>query len=105
MITYKEFEVLRGIMKGFGKNGNIAKNVYEKTRYRVFKDAEEVQSLYDSLVGKGYVKGAEVTAEGLVEIEPLKVKNAVILAAGGSDITAKSVIHSLKASSIKMARL
>lgn len=91
MITYKEFEVLRGIMKGFGKNGNIAKNVYEKTRYRVFKDAEEVQSLYDSLVGKGYVKGAEVTAEGLVEIEPLKVKNAVILAAGGSDITAKSV--------------
>lgn len=91
MITYKEFEVLRGIMKGFGKEGNIAHNVYEKTRYRVFKSVEEVADLYHNLVKKGYVNGSEVTAEGFAEIEPLKVGNAIILAAGGSDVSAKSV--------------
>ena len=36
MITFKEFEVLRAIMKGYGNEANVANNVYENTHYRVF---------------------------------------------------------------------
>ena len=50
MITYKEFEVLRAIMKGYGNTYDVAKNVYDHTHYRVFKDIEEVQSLHLSLI-------------------------------------------------------
>lgn len=91
MITYKEFEVLRGIMKGYGNCTDVAQSVYDNTHYRVFKDAEEVNELYISLINKGYVNKEGVTPEGYSEIAPLKVKNAIILAAGGADITAKSV--------------
>ena len=91
MITYKEFEVLRGIMKGYGNCADVAQSVYDNTHYRVFKDAEEVNELYLSLINKGYVNKEGVTPEGYSEIAPLKVKNAIILAAGGADITAKSV--------------
>ena len=55
MITYKEFEVLRGIMKGFGNCADIAQSIFDNTHYRVFKDAEEVEILYHSLINKGYV--------------------------------------------------
>ena len=91
MITFKEFEVLRAFMKGYGNEANVANNVYENTHYRVFKDVEEVESLYYSLIKKGYIDKNGVTKNGYAEIEPLKVKNAIILAAGGSDISAKSV--------------
>ena len=45
----------------------------------------------NSLIKKGYIDKNGVTKNGYAEIEPLKVKNAIILAAGGSDISAKSV--------------
>ena len=44
-----------------------------------------------SLEKKGYVANGAVTDAAMTEIEPLKVENAVILAAGGNDISAKSV--------------
>ena len=61
MITYKEFEVLRGIMKGYGNCADVAQRVYDNTHYRVFKDAEEVNELYLSLINKGYVNKEGVT--------------------------------------------
>lgn len=91
MISFKEFEVLRGIMKGYGVASNIAQSVYENTHYRVFKDINEVNNLYLTLEKKGYVNKDGITAEGYEEIAPLKVDNAIILAAGGADITEKSV--------------
>lgn len=89
MLTFKEFEVLRGIMKDWG--GHITKAIYNNTHYRVFKSEKEVESLYKSLLRKGYADSNGITKLGLAEIEPLKVDNAIILAAGGSEISAKSV--------------
>lgn len=90
MLTYKEFEVLRGIMKLSGSS-DAAGSIYAGTRYRVFKSADEVRELYGSLLVKGYADSNGVTKAGYEEIEPLMVENAVILAAGGADVSAKSV--------------
>lgn len=88
MLTYKEFEVLRGIMKLSGSS-DAAGSIYAGTRYRVFKSADEVRELYGSLLVKGYADSNGVTKAGYEEIEPLRVENAVILAAGGADVSAK----------------
>lgn len=55
MITYKEFEVFRGIIKGHGNCPNVAQSIYDNTHYRVFKDVDEVNEIYLSLINKGYV--------------------------------------------------
>ena len=96
MITYKEFEVIRTLMtlkqevKSIGI-GNLAEQVYSNTHHRVFKSQEDVTNRIAELERKGYLVSGEITQEAYKEIEPLKVENAVILAAGGSDISAKSV--------------
>ena len=90
MITYKEFEVIRTLLKAEGKPQNIAEYVFTNKHYYVFKSVEEVEELTASLEKKGYLKDGVVTQMAMEEIEPLKVENAVILAAGGSDISAKS---------------
>lgn len=89
MITYKEFEVIRSMLKS--EDNRSAKSIYEAKHYYVFKSEEEVAELIESLEQKGYLANGEVTQEAMDEIAPLKVENAVILAAGGSDISAKSV--------------
>ena len=91
MTTYKEFEVMRTLLRADGKIGNIPEYVWESKPYYVFKSQEEVQELVRELERRGYIHDGAVTTRGLAEIEPLKVENAVILAAGGSDISAKSV--------------
>ncbi len=134
MITYKEFEVIRTLLKlgdGYaaGEAGNAgaadaagregascaagpadavdgtgaaraagttdaaaaAEAVYANVHYYAFKSREEVAGLIASLQRKGYMEGGKVTAAAVAEISPLRVDNAVILAAGGSDISAKSV--------------
>lgn len=88
MITYKEFEVIRTVLD---KDTRTAQEVFDKTLYYVFKDVAEVESLVESLQKKGYLDGFKVTQSALDEIEPCRVKNAIILAAGGSDVSAKSV--------------
>lgn len=91
MITYKEFEVIRTILKLKEKHEDIALTVYNNVGYYAFKSLEEVTELIESLEMKGYIYDGKVTAAAMGEIAALKVNNAVILAAGGSDISAKSV--------------
>lgn len=91
MITYKEFEVIRTMLKIQTSSADFAQEVFEKKHYYVFKSKEEVAELIDSLERKGYVANAAVTVAAMTEIESLKVENAIILAAGGNDISAKSV--------------
>lgn len=89
MINFKEFEVLRHLSSsGFSCSPH---QIYDETKYKVFKSIEEVEILLDGLERKKYLKKGLLTAEGYSEIEPCRVKNAVILAAGGADISAKSV--------------
>lgn len=91
MITYKEFEVIRTMLKYGAPLEDISSYVYANVHYYVFKSEEEVGQLVKELERKGYVAHGLVTEEAIAEIQPLKVENAVILAAGGSDISAKSV--------------
>lgn len=91
MITYKEFEVIRTILKSAEIPQDIAQYVYANKHYYAFKSEEEVHGLVESLENKGYLDKGKVTKSAMEELEPLKVENAVILAAGGSDISAKSV--------------
>lgn len=88
MITYKEFEVIRTVLD---KKAKSAQEIFDKTLYYVFKDVEEVDELIGSLEKKGYLKNYQLTDSAFDEIAPCKVKNAIILAAGGSDISSKSV--------------
>lgn len=101
MITYKEFEVLRTLLNCTEVIDNISDYVYKKKHYYVFKSEKEVSDLIESLARKRYIKDYIVTQEALDEMEPLKVENAVILAAGGSDISAKSVYSMPKGLYIK----
>lgn len=94
MITYKEFEVIRTMVKmgrSAKKDEGLASFVYRNIHYYAFKSMEEVAELISSLERKGYICDGKVTQAAMEEIESLKVENAVILAAGGSDISAKSV--------------
>lgn len=88
MINYKEFEVIKTMLT---KNLSLAADVYSNTTHYVFKDEDEVKLLMASLEKKGYLADGKVTEAAMVEIEACKVKNAIILAAGGADISAKSV--------------
>ena len=88
MINYKEFEVIKSMLcKGLCK----AEDVYKNVHHYVFKSEQEVETLIAGLEKKGYVAKGKVTDEAVNEIEPCRVKNAIILAAGGADISAKSV--------------
>lgn len=91
MISYKEFEVIRTMLSMETVVEDIPAYVYEHVHYYVFRNREEVEQLLCALEHKGYVAQGQVTQAALTEIAPLKVENAVILAAGGSDISAKSV--------------
>lgn len=91
MITYKEFEVIRTMLKSDEPLVDIAAYVFKNIHYYVFKSVEEVSELIASLERKGYIADGKVTQYAMEELEPLKVENAIILAAGGSDVSAKSV--------------
>lgn len=101
MITYKEFEVINTILKAKGQIVNTAEYVYNNTHYKVFKSLDEVSGLIASLRKKGYMAETHITEAGKKEIESLRVRNAVILAAGDSDISAKSVYNMPKGLFVK----
>lgn len=90
MITYKEFEVVKALLDG---KKHTAQEIYKETHHNVFKDVDEVDYLSKSLEEKGYLCNGVLTEAGTQEIEPCRVQNAIILAAGGEDITAKSVYN------------
>lgn len=91
MVTYKEFEVIKALLKADKKQEDVARFVMQNKHYYVFKSLEEVESIVKSLEKKGYIKDGRVTDIAMEEIAPLKVENAIILAAGASEISAKSV--------------
>lgn len=93
MISYKQFEVINTMLKSREPIPNIAEYVYGNVHYYAFKSLGEVEDLVESLVDKGFIADGVVSLLGLKEIESLKVNNAVILAAGGADISAKSVYN------------
>lgn len=90
MINYKEFEIIRTLLKEETIPADIPSCVMNN-KYYAFKSREEVEELLKDLGKKGYIKDNSITDVALEEIAPLKVNNAVILAAGGADISAKSV--------------
>lgn len=101
MISYKEFEVINTLLKANKQVDDIAKYVYSNVHYYAFKSQEEVEALVSGLEEKQYIKDNYVTNLGKKEIESLKVNNAVILAAGGGDISAKSVYNMPKGLFVK----
>lgn len=90
MISYKEFETLRALINAPDGQRSPAQ-IYENKPYYVFKSQAEVEELISGLENKGYLRNGVVTQQAFDEIQPLKVESAVILAAGGSDVSAKSV--------------
>lgn len=88
MINHKEFEVIKAMTC---KQLNSPEDIYNNTYHYIFESVEEVGKLITSLEKKGYVEKGEITELAIREIEPCKVKNAIILAAGGSDVSSKSV--------------
>lgn len=101
MITYKEFEVINTMLKSRESISNIPEYVYSNVHYYAFKSLDEVAELVAGLEDKGYIANGEVTSLGKKEVEPLRVNNAVILAAGGADINAKSVYNMPKGLFVK----
>lgn len=101
MIGYKEFEIIRTILKAKKIPYNIPSFIMENNNCYIFKSEKEVFEIVKELEKKEYLKNGVVTEAALKEIEPLKVNNAVILAAGGSDISAKSVYSMPKGLYIK----
>ncbi|MBQ7145888.1 MAG: phosphotransferase [Lachnospiraceae bacterium] len=93
MITYKEFEIINTMLKAKEEILNLPEYVYKNVHYYCFKNVEEVAQLVESLNSKNYIEGNTVTKLGIQEIESLRVRNAVILAAGGDEISAKSVYN------------
>lgn len=90
MINYKEFEVISTILKK-ADDSDIVPFIFNKKHYRVFQSQEEIKKLVEGLERKGYLDNGKITKRTLMELEPLRVENAVILAAGGADISAKSI--------------
>ena len=82
MVTFRELEAMKLIMKGAS---------FESLPYHVFEDAAEYDATIASLEAKGYIADGKVTEMGLNDIEPYRVKNAIVMAAGGGDISSKSV--------------
>lgn len=101
MITYKEFEIMNTMLKHKGKLEDISEYVCNNVHYYAFKSKNEVSELVERLKEKEYIKQGVITELGMKEIAPLKVENAVILAAGGADISAKSVYSMPKGLFIK----
>ena len=92
MVTYKEFEIIKHLMLFQGNTtGAFLAYLDQNLHYPVFSSPKEVLTLIARLQRKGYLNDLEVTEFARKELEPCRVKNAFILAAGGSDVAAKSV--------------
>lgn len=75
MLTKQEFLVLAE----YEKNSNLApKEVPGKIKMS-FTDFKNITSV---LTEKKYISGSEITAEGLAQLEPYRVKRAIFIAAG-----------------------
>lgn len=82
MISFRELETVKLAMSD---------NDFDSLPYCVFKNADEYAEALTTLEARGYLSDGKPTSMCLADIESYRVHNAVILAAGGGDISAKSV--------------
>jgi CTP:phosphocholine cytidylyltransferase-like protein len=85
MLSFKEFEILRRKIYSKRKDFDVS---FAKT---IFKNEKDEKRCISELENSGFLKNGEITKLALIEMAPCKVTNAIILAAGGSDISSKSV--------------
>lgn len=86
MVNFKEFEILKVVVKGYKPE-----EAEKILGYNLFDSENDFKRTLSDLRNKGYLNENKVTDTALIEMAPCKVENAVILAAGGADITAKSM--------------
>ena len=97
MINLKEFEVIKylvlhsdlSLKKDFYEE--IADKIYCNTHFKLFDSVTEIAQIISNLKCRGYILEDGVSDSARMELLSCRVDNAIILAAGGSDISAKSV--------------
>lgn len=90
MLSYKEFEILKSLASK-SDAADAADYVFEKTYFELFEDKAEVAALVDALTEKKYIENGALTELAIKELEPCRVDNAIILAAGGAAKNSKSI--------------
>lgn len=90
MLTYKEFEILKCLV-GAETVVNISQKVMESIHFELFKKQEEIEQLVAGLTEKGMLVQGKPSEAALKEMEPCRVHNAIILAAGGAAKNSKSI--------------
>ena len=88
MLTYKEFEVIKTILPE--RSVPTPEFIFDHIYYELFEGKEEVAQVISDLENKGFIVDGKLTDEALIEMEPCKVNNAIILAAGGAAKSSKS---------------
>ena len=88
MITYKEFEIIKTILPSMDVPDE--ETIYDRIHFELFNDKEEVAQIIKELEKKGYISDGRLTEETVKEMEPCKVNNAIVLAAGGAAKSSKS---------------
>lgn len=88
MLTFKEFEVIKAIISE--KDVPDAQYIFDHIYFELFDNKEEVEHIIADLERKGFIINGKLTYEAVKEMEPCKVNNAIILAAGGAAKSSKS---------------
>ena len=86
MLTAPEFEILKNI---YCYNASTKEElIYDppgcESILRSY-DSEYIEAIFNSLENRGYLNGFSLTMHGELELSEYRVKNAVILAAGGQE--------------------
>ena len=91
MLTAPEFEILKNI---YCYNASTKEElIYDSPGCESILKSysmESIEAIFDSLERRGYLDGFSLTIHGELELSEYRVKNAVILAAGGQE-TAKMI--------------
>ena len=90
MLTYKQFEVLKTLVNQ-GHVDDIPAYVMEHIPFELFESETEVAGVVQDLEQHGFISDNTATKAALEEMEPCKVNNAIILAAGGAAKSAKGI--------------
>ena len=92
MVTYKEFEILNYLTRFQGNtNGAFLAYLEQHLHYPVFNSPKETLTILAELQKKGYLDDLTLTELALQELEPYRVKNAVLLAAESAEPTARTL--------------
>lgn len=89
MLTYKEFEVLKTLVDQCATD-NLIEHIKKNIPFELFESESEIQTVVEELEKNGFISNGLITDAALLEMEPCKVNNAIILAAGGAAKNSKS---------------